>query len=127
MPQMIFVNLPTRDLTVALTELYDLGARHERSSLQSEAEHLQVLPRLVPPEIHDLGLELRGEPHDLRALARGQLLHPGAVLVAPRHGLLVHVRHVERRLGRYEGAHGLGQSLCRRIDDRRTPVGEVVA
>src|SRR3712207_6649365 len=65
-------------------------------------EHLHVLPRLVLGQLRDLGLEPRREPYGLRPLARGELLHLGAVTVAPGDGLLVHVRHVEGGLGRDE-------------------------
>src|SRR5688572_1525995 len=68
-------------------------------------EHRQVLRGLVFRELGDLGFELRADPHDLSALATAVLLDLRAVAIPFRHRILIHVRHVERRLGRYEGAH----------------------
>src|SRR5215210_7036025 len=90
-------------------------------------EHRQVLCGLVFGKLGDLGFELRTDPDCLSALAAAVLLDLRAVAVPLGHRLLVHVRHVERRLGRYEGAYGLGQRLRSRIYPRRTPVREMVA
>src|SRR5215217_1010622 len=92
-----------------------------------DPEHRQVLCGLVFRELGDLGFELRADPYGLRTLAAAVLLDLRAVAVPLRHRLLIHVRHVERRLGRYEGAHGLAQSLCHRVDPRRPSVREMVA
>src|SRR5215208_4645456 len=71
-------------------------------------EHRQVLSGLVFRELGDLCFELRADPYGLSTLAAAVLLDLRAVAVTFRHRILIHVRHVERRLGRYEGAHGLG-------------------
>ena len=74
-------------------------------------EHRQVLGGLLLRELDDLGFELRGDTDRLGALTRRQLLDPRAVAVPFRHGLLVHVRHVQRGLGGDEGAHRLRERL----------------
>src|SRR5215213_11035289 len=90
-------------------------------------EHRQVLSSLVFRELGDLGFELSADRYGFSTLAAAVLLDLRAVAVTLRNRILIHVRHVERRLGRYERAHGLGQYLRHRVDPRRTSVREVVA
>src|SRR5215212_6057670 len=90
-------------------------------------EHRQVLCGLVFWELGDLGFELSADSYGLRTLAAAVLLDLRAVAVPLCHRLLIHIRHVERRLGGYEGAHGLVQSLRHRVDPRRPSVREMVA
>src|SRR5215212_2003066 len=90
-------------------------------------EHRQVLSGLVFRQLDDLGFELPADPYGLSTLAAAVLLDLRAVAVTFHHRILIHVRHVERRLGCYEGAHGLGQRLRRRVDPRGTSVREMVA
>src|SRR5215212_11756189 len=90
-------------------------------------EHRQILCGLVFRQLDDLGFELRADPYGLSTLAAAVLLDLRAVAVTFHHRILIHVRHVERRLGCYEGAHGLGQRLRRRVDPRGTSVREMVA
>src|SRR5215210_3863106 len=94
-------------------ELFETGRLHPK--------HREVLSGLVIGELGDFGFELRTDPYGLGTLAAAVLLDLRAVKVPLGHGFLVHVRHVERRLGRYEGSHGLGHGLRRRVDPRRAP------
>src|SRR5215210_3938187 len=100
-------------------ELVETGRLHP--------EHREILPSLVLGELGDFGFELRTDTYNLGTLAAAVLFDLRAVTVPVGHGLLIHVRHVECRLCRYEGSHSLGHGLRRRVDPCRTPVREVVA
>src|SRR5215211_1294258 len=63
-------------------------------------EHRQVLSGLVFRQLGDLGFELRADPHGLSTLATAVPLDLRAVAVTFCHRILIHVSHVERRLGR---------------------------
>ncbi len=76
-----------------------------------DPEHLQILPRLLFGKLRHLGLEPRRDPHRLSPLAGGELLDLRAAAVTVRDGLLVHVGHIEDRLGRDEAPENLGQRI----------------